>query len=39
MGRDGGSVRSGHEGGIMLDVGGVAGVFMFGDCISLSAFP
>lgn len=37
--RGGGSVGSEHEGGIMLDVGSVAGVSMFGGCISLSVFP
>ena len=39
MERGGGRVGSEHEGGIMLDVGGVAGVFMFDDCVSLSVFP
>ena len=39
MERGGGSVGSEHEGGIMLDVGSVAGVSMFGGCISLSVFP
>lgn len=38
MERGGGSVGSEHEGGIMLDAGGVAGVSMFSGCIFLSVF-